>query len=253
MTFEIESLVIPPEAPPRGKTRVVKAPAVRRAELIDCAQGLFLSKGYEKTTINDVIAATGLSKGAFYHHFAAKEDLLEAIAERFGQAASGHLAQVWNEPGLDALGRLNRLLAMGREWKLEHLPELQAMFQVLLRPENGVLYHRIVKAVFEALSPPMIEIIAQGEREGVFRPVDAEVAAEAMLALAEGRRPVVLKVLGAAAAGDVDGALEMIMRRVRAEEAIVDRILGLPAGSVAFVGEVDEMRRMLAAWKAEPR
>src|ERR1700744_3988688 len=108
------------------KTRVVKAPEVRRAELLDCAQGLFLSKGYEKTTINDVIAATGLSKGAFYHHFAAKEDLLEAIAERFGQAARADLARVRDEPDLDALQRLNRLLAMGREWKLEHLHELQA-------------------------------------------------------------------------------------------------------------------------------
>jgi AcrR family transcriptional regulator len=253
MTFEIEMPVVESEAPPRGKTRVVKAPAVRRAELIDCAQGLFLSKGYEKTTINDVIAATGLSKGAFYHHFSAKEDLLAAIAERFGQAATANLTRVRDEPDLNALQRLNRLLAMGREWKLEHLHELQAMFQVLLRPENGVLYHRIVRAVFAALAPAITEIIAQGEREGVFDPVDPEVAAETMLWLAEGRRPVVLEVLEAAAAGDVDGALAMIMRRVRAEEAIVDRILGLPAGSVAFVGEADELKQMLAAWQAEPR
>ena len=64
---------------------MLKAPAVRRAELIDCAQRLFLTRGYERTTINDVIAATGLSKGAFYHHFRAKEDLLEAIAARFAR------------------------------------------------------------------------------------------------------------------------------------------------------------------------
>jgi AcrR family transcriptional regulator len=65
-----------------AKVRVLKAPAVRRAELIDCAQRLFLTRGYERTTINDVIAAAGLSKGAFYHHFRSKEDMLEAIAEQ---------------------------------------------------------------------------------------------------------------------------------------------------------------------------
>ena len=48
---------------PRTKPRVLKAPAVRRAELIDCAQRLFLSKGYERTTINDVIDATGALEG----------------------------------------------------------------------------------------------------------------------------------------------------------------------------------------------
>ena len=66
------------EAAPKPR-RVVKAPAVRREELIDCAQRLFLAQGYEKTTINEVIAATGLSKGAFYHHFRSKEDLLAAV------------------------------------------------------------------------------------------------------------------------------------------------------------------------------
>src|SRR5271167_3848983 len=114
-----------------GKVRVLKAPAVRRAELIDCAQRLFLQKGYERTTINDVIEATALSKGAFYHHFRAKEDLLEAIAARFAQQAVDQSAGVSDDVSLDALQRLNLLLAMTREWKGDHLPQLRAMFTTL--------------------------------------------------------------------------------------------------------------------------
>ena len=85
------------------KVRVLKAPAVRRAELLDCAQRLFLTRGYEQTTVNDVIAATGLSKGAFYHHFRAKEDLLEAIAGRFAHDALGFIQALQSDAGLDAL------------------------------------------------------------------------------------------------------------------------------------------------------
>src|SRR3954469_10082171 len=99
------------------KVRVLKAPAVRRAELLDCAQGLFLAQGYERTTINDVISATGLSKGAFYHHFRAKEDLLEAIAERFAKESLTFTQELRADQGLDALQRLNGLLALGRDWK----------------------------------------------------------------------------------------------------------------------------------------
>jgi AcrR family transcriptional regulator len=247
MSAEVENDTLP-----RGKPRVVKAAAVRRAELIDCAQRLFLEKGYERTTINDVIAATGLSKGAFYHHFSAKEDLLEAIAERVGQAA---LAASRTPAGaeLNALGRLNYVLAMGREWKLDHLHELRAMFTVLLKPENSVLYHRIVGALFIALSPAVIAIVEQGVREGVFAPVDAKVAAETLLGLAEGRRAVVLDALVATELGDIDDALDLIVSRVRAEEAIVDRILGLPPGSVAFMGAAEELRLMLEAWRTAPR
>ena len=232
------------------KTRVIKAPAVRRAELIDCAQQLFLSKGYERTTINDVIDAAGLSKGAFYHHFTAKEDLLEAVAMRFGQQALAGLAQTDADASLDALQRLNRVLAMGREWKIEHLPQLVATFSVLLRPENGVLYHRIIGAMFTALAPAVTAIIEQGEREGLFDVADARTAAEVLLGLAEGRRPLVLKAQELVAAGDVDGALELIMHRVRVEESIVDRVLGLPPSSVAFVGSAKEMKLMLHAWRA---
>ena len=74
----------------RAKPRVVKAAAVRRLELLDIAQRLFLERGYERTTVNDVIDAAGVSKGAFYHHFRAKEDLLEAIAERMARQSLEH-------------------------------------------------------------------------------------------------------------------------------------------------------------------
>src|SRR5580704_16287249 len=110
------------------KVRVLKAPAVRRAELLDCAQRLFLTRGYEQTTVNDVIAATGLSKGAFYHHFRSKEDLLEAIAGRFARQSLAFVDAVQADPSRNAVQRLNFMLAVGREWKLEHLSELRAMF-----------------------------------------------------------------------------------------------------------------------------
>ena len=165
---------------------MIKAPAVRRAELIDCAQRLFLQKGYERTTINDVIAATALSKGAFYHHFRSKEDLLEAIAARFAREAVDQTEGVRSDASLGALQRLNLLLAMTREWKGEHLPELRAMFTTLLRPDNAVLYHRIVGAVFDAMGPMLTGVIEAGQAEGAFDTADAEVAAEALLWLGEG-------------------------------------------------------------------
>ncbi len=230
------------------KRRVIKAPAVRRAELLDCAQRLFLTKGYEKTTINDVIAAAGLSKGAFYHHFTAKEDLLEAIAQGFSREAMSSIAVVQEDASLNALQRLNMLLAMSREWKIEHLPQLRAMFTVLLRPENAVLYHRIVAAVFAVMGPTIASIIEQGVDEGIFDVVDPMTAAEALLGLGEGRRSIVVRAMAAAEAGDVDGATEVIMRRVRAEEQIIDRILGLAPGGVDLAGSAGVIRAMLEVW-----
>ena len=233
----------------KTKPRIVKAPAVRRAELVDCAQRLFLEKGYERTTINDVIEATQLSKGAFYHHFRAKEDLLEAIAARFASQAVEQAARSWGDASLNALERLNRMLAATREWKAEHLVQLQAMFATLLRRENAVLYHRIVGAVFEAMAPTIAALLDQGRAEGVFNVADADLAAEALLWLGEGRRILVVRALELAEAGDVDGALALIVTRLRGEGAMIDRILGLPDGSIDLAGPDDYLRSMIEAWR----
>ncbi|MGZ6037322.1 MAG: TetR/AcrR family transcriptional regulator [Phenylobacterium sp.] len=229
-----------------------RAPAARRAELIDCAQGLFLTRGYERTTINDVISATGLSKGAFYHHFRAKEDLLEAIAQRFARESLGFIQGPQADARLDALNRLNQLLAVGRDWKRGHIAELKAMFTTLLKPENAVLYHRIVEAAFAVLAPAVASIIAQGEAEGVFDAGDPRVAADTLLWLSNGRRGLVIAAM-ARAENDVETGLQMIVERVRAEEAITNRILGLPPGSVDLLGPEAAIRDMLVDWNAAGR
>jgi len=232
--------------------RVKKAPAVRRAELVDTAQGLFLTRGYEATTINDVISATGLSKGAFYHHFRSKEDLLEAITDRFARESVGFIATLQTDPKLDARKRLNLLLALGREWKREHIGELKAMFTTLLDPRNAVLYHRIIDAVAAVLAPALAQIIADGETEGVFDAGDPRVAADTLLWLSNGRRGLVIAAL-ARAETDVEAGLAMIVERVRAEEAITNRVLGLPAGGVDLLGSEAVLRDMLVGWNAASR
>ncbi|MCG7586295.1 TetR/AcrR family transcriptional regulator, partial [Photobacterium sp. OFAV2-7] len=61
--------------------RVVKAADERRSEFITAAQTLFYSKGYESTSVNDLINAVGVSKGAFYHYFDSKQAVLEALVD----------------------------------------------------------------------------------------------------------------------------------------------------------------------------
>lgn len=235
------------DRPARSKARTIKAPALRRAELIDCAQRLFLAKGYERTTINDVIAATGLSKGAFYHHFRAKEDLLEAITARFAQQAV-ETAKAWDDGSLDALGRLNRLLAMNRQWKAQHIGELSAMLSVMVRPESAALYHRIVGATFQAIAPALSELIASGVREGVFDVVNVPLTAEALLWLAQGRHLPFAEAMQVAHRGDIDRATAIMMERIHAEEAMINRLLGLPPGRVDLAGSETFIRALIVAW-----
>ena len=64
-----------------------KYPEETEQKIIEKALELFTSKGYESTSVQDIIDATGLSKGAIYHHFDSKESILLTVYERiFGKA-----------------------------------------------------------------------------------------------------------------------------------------------------------------------
>jgi AcrR family transcriptional regulator len=215
--------------------RVVKHPDDRRGELLDCAQALFFERGYEGTTIADIIAKAGVSKGGFYHHYASKEELLEALAARLAQAAVVRVQDILDDDGLDALTRLNAFLARSRQMKLEDAPKLRAAFDVLFRPENIVLYHRVNAASIAVMLPVLTRIIAQGKAEGSFDVPDAEAAAETVLQIGASTHGAVARTIMAAGTPEAEAAIEALDARFRFLGIAADRILGLPDGSLTFV------------------
>lgn len=64
-----------------------------KEKIIDAAWELFQEVGYENATVNDIIERSGTSRGAFYHHFRAKEDLLFQMAWYFDQGYEGWLEE----------------------------------------------------------------------------------------------------------------------------------------------------------------
>ena len=65
-----------------------------RGQLIEVATGLFAEHGYEGTSIEAVLTAAGVSRGALYHHFAGKEALFTAVLEAVSQRITVQLTEV---------------------------------------------------------------------------------------------------------------------------------------------------------------
>jgi TetR/AcrR family transcriptional repressor of nem operon len=57
--------------------------ATAKSKLISTAQGLMLTQGYQPTSVDEIIATAGVSKGSFYHYFKSKEELGAAVAEEY--------------------------------------------------------------------------------------------------------------------------------------------------------------------------
>jgi AcrR family transcriptional regulator len=216
-------------------TRTKRPPAERRAQLLDCAQALFFSRGYDATTVNDILDMAGLSKGAFYHYFDSKEALLDALAERVAAQVIADAEPVLDDPALDALSRLNAFLEQGRQWKIERAPMLRAVFTAVLRAENVVLSQRLLASTAQVMIPIIEGIVREGVREGVFDPVTPPMVAEILMQLGARRLAVAVEAMAAAAHGDLDAGTDLLEARMADEAAVIERLLGVPPGAVRLV------------------
>lgn len=215
--------------------RVVKPPERRRDELLDCAQSLFFERGYDRTTVNDIIEKAGVSKGGFYHHFASKEEMLEVLAARLARDSVARVRDILDEPGLDALARLNAFLARARRLRVEDAPRIRAMFDVVFKPENIVLYHRLNAAVSAVMAPVLACIIEQGKREGRFDVPDARAVADLVLQLGAATHDAVARAIVASGTPDAETAADALDERLQLQGIGIARILGIPDGSVVLV------------------
>jgi AcrR family transcriptional regulator len=212
--------------------RVIKQPEVRSAELLDCAQRLFFERGYDNTTVNDIIREAGVSKGAFYHYFASKEALLEALALRLVDAFLADVQPVLDDPSLDAVGRLNAVFAGSRRLNVELAPQLKNTFYVLFRPENVVLFHRIDQAVTEAFAPVLADILREGSGEGIFDVPDPLAFAEMLMQLRLSLGKVMHRALKQAEKGHLEEAVAALDERLRLYGITIDRLLKLRDGTI---------------------
>ncbi len=216
-------------------TRIVKRAEERKSELLDCAQALFLEKGYEATTIADILQRTGLSKGAFYHHFSSKEELLDAFTDRFAKAILSTAQDILKDESITELERLNLLLERTGHAQTQLAPAiLNVYLAATLRPENALLFHRINAVAALSLTPVLVEIVRRGAERGEFDVPDAQIVGEMIHQLSNIRRPLVAAAVDLAKAGELRRATDLLEQRLAVEQRFLDRLLGLAPGSVVL-------------------
>lgn len=226
--------------------RVVRHPELRRTELLDLAMTLFLERGYEKVSLNDLIATSGMSKGAFYHYFSSKEALVSALAARSADQAFEALRPVFGEQGKGALERLNSGLRAGYEVKMAlGAPESIGAMASMMRPENQSLLRRISAIWEDRFRPVLTEVIAQGVAEGVFDTFDPEGVGDMIQALAATMGTAVQCIIAAPDAQARAQAIDAAVLRQRLYGIATDRILGLPDGTVEVLDR-DQIEALVA-------
>ena len=152
--------------------RVVKEEeyTARRNEILAAAQRFVYTKGYEQMTIQDILNDLKISKGAFYHYFNSKGDVLEALVERMViDEMLPLILPIVEDPGLSAIEKLERYFDIALRWKTTQKSFMLAILRVWIADENAIVRQKILSMTLKQVTPLLTDIVRQGVEEGVFR------------------------------------------------------------------------------------
>ncbi|MCI9378802.1 MAG: TetR/AcrR family transcriptional regulator [Eubacterium sp.] len=132
--------------------------------ILDVAFRLFMEKGYEHTSIQDIINQLGgLSKGAIYHHFKSKEDILVAVTERMTAESNRMLAAIRDRTDLSGKEKLKTIF-----WESISRPVQNDIFTVAPDFHNNpkLLFSLLHDTIEEVAPNYILPIIEQGISDG---------------------------------------------------------------------------------------
>ena len=148
----------------------------RRSELIDAALRLFAEQGFRATTIADIATATGTAHGLVYHYFSSKDELLEAVLQRytFLPRLRALLAVSPDRPASEVLTEI----AIGLSAMLGDRPEILRLV-VAEAPTNPIVAGALAHVTDEGLSL-LTEYLRARMAAGELRAHDPSVPARAL-------------------------------------------------------------------------
>lgn len=145
--------------------RIVKEAAERRTEILDVAERLFCTRGYDNTSTNDILAQIGIARGTLYYHFKSKEDILDAMVDRILSEITGKASRIALDESIPVLERLTRTVLVTNE----DTPTGEVVLEQLHKPQNALLHAKMQTKLIQQLVPLFCKMIEDGTSQGLMQ------------------------------------------------------------------------------------
>lgn len=157
----------------------------RREQILAAARKCFIERGYHPTRMEDIASTAGLSKGGVYFHFESKRDVFDALVKEEFERSMEMIREVTGSPAPAA----EKMQVVARYFveNFAKTPDNPRFFIVM--GEMGLRDDQLAKHLLEMQRQFIQEIatvVAQGVKEGIFRPVDPVVVSTLMKAMMDG-------------------------------------------------------------------
>ena len=144
--------------------RTVKEAAERKNEILDVAEELFATKGYDATSTNDILNRIGIARGTLYYHFESKESILDALIERISNRL---IAEAGRVAANKEVSVIERIVQSVMSLNVESSIAIEVMEQVH-KPQNALMHQKMQGHLLDGIVPIIATLIKEGIEEGVF-------------------------------------------------------------------------------------
>lgn len=187
----------------------------RKQDLLNIAYRMFIEKGYENTSVDDIITEAGIAKGTYYYYFESKEATLEAVIEMMIEKAENVAKAALMNP-VSIPQKLASVVYAFQPNKDEVV-----ITDVLERKENIVMHDKIGKKIVEVAVPILSDIVREGIAQGIFACTNVEERVKMLLIMSQN-----MFDYGAYSNKDIEVYVDML-----------EKSLGAKEGTMSFISE----------------
>lgn len=136
----------------------------RKNQILDAADKLFAVKGFDGTSTSDILEDVGIARGTLYHHFKSKEDIMDALIDRYSDRLLSDALEVAKNKDIPVLDRIVQVVMSmnlsggSSEEIMDHIH----------RPQNALMHQKIERVIIQGVTPILAEIILEGVELGMF-------------------------------------------------------------------------------------
>ncbi len=210
---------------------------------------LIYTMGFDQMSIQDILNDLGISKGAFYHYFKSKPDLLEGLIDLMMEEALLAIEPVADDPSMNALEKLKEYFLRASVWKTDQIEYLIPIFKVWYKDENVLVREKALVATLRSIIPSLSKIIQQGVDEGVFNTTRPDCLAEVVYMLFYGMGNTLSRTLITKPDESFDEG--KFYNSILVYSTSLERILGAPEGSLEIIN-LDVLKKWIPAVLAQP-
>ncbi len=204
--------------------RTSKPPQSRRNDFIQAARDLFNEKGFENTSVDDIVARVGVAKGLFYYYFDSKEEILGILCDMLQDEIESAVTAAMEKKGLNAMERLSELMAANRDVTCRS----STIMSYFRQERNQALQLRMENRALAFMTVAMEEIVRQGMNEGIFDVDHPRETAIALLSMVHGLR------------NNLSGnrTREELKDHYRVVRTLSERVLGMRPGTLVLYDQL---------------